>query len=144
MPWQYTGPISARDIPSLLNDFKRVFGRLSQVVMCYERVPSLVYGTTVTPGGNVSQVQLITVTNGVAFTIANPLHPREGAIITLDIYNNSGGVMGAITWGSQFNLGAAFTNPANGLHRIIQFYRTGAADAAAPQWREVSRGAADV
>jgi hypothetical protein len=81
----------------------------------------------------------IVATAGSAFTISNPLFPLwEGQEISFEIYNNSGGALGTITWGNAFKLGGAFTNPANGARRLITFRWNGA------NWMEVSRTAADI
>lgn len=113
--------------------------RLSRLVRCYEPVGPLTYGTTVQVGGDVARVQLITVTNATAFTIANPRSPREGAEITLDVFNNTAGAIGAITFGTEYQTAGAFVNPAAGKHRLIAFYRS-----VDSKWRETWRGAADI
>jgi hypothetical protein len=139
VPWQYVEPLGVKDVPSLLARFKVQFARLSQQVKAYEPVPTLTYGTTVQVPGELTRQLLLEVTDGVAFTIAAPTRPREGVEIVLDIYNNSGGAMGAITWNTAFKLAAAFTNPANTKHRLIAFYR--AKDSV---WRELYRSTADL
>jgi hypothetical protein len=128
-----------RSLESLRERLTDALGRLSNLVRCYEPVGALVYGTSILPGGDLSRQQLIEVTNGTAFTIENPRSPREGVEIVLDIYNNSGGAMGAITWGSEYEMAGAMTNPATGTHRLIAFYRT--KDGA---WRELYRSSANV
>lgn len=144
MPWQYVDPLSGKDLPTVLGHFKRIFARLSQLVKCYEVVPTLVYGTIVIPSGALEQIQLIAVTNGVAFQVANPLLPREGVEITLDFWNNTAGAMGAVTFGAEFQLAGAFVAPAAGKHRLYSFYRTGRAEATAQKWREKTRSPADI
>ena len=81
----------------------------------------------------------MTVSNNTPFTIADPERPREGAVITLDIRNNSGGAMGAVTFGDTYALQGAFTAPANAKHRLITFYRSPDG-----KWREMSRSANDL
>jgi hypothetical protein len=91
----------------------------------------------VTPDAPKGDVQQITVTDNAAFTIGAPTNAGKSQRMVFDIYNNSGGAMGAITWNATFKLAGAFTNPANGQHRLIMFER----DASA--WREVNRSSAD-
>ena len=97
------------------------------------------YGVTVTPG--VQSWETITVTNATAFTVAAPFASPSAAqhgVMVIEIFNNSGGVMGAITWNATYKLvGGAFTNPANGLHRYIKFEWNGA------NWIETGRATAD-
>ena len=79
------------------------------------------YGTTVNTDAGAGGYCRIVVTDGTAFTIANPTNPFVSQILTYEIVNSSGGAMGAITWGGDFQLAGAFTNPANGLKRTITF-----------------------
>jgi hypothetical protein len=139
VPWQYVEPLGVKDIPTLLARFKAQFARLSQQVKAYELPVALTYGTTVQVPGEYSRQLLITATNGVGFTIANPTRPREGVELVFDVFNNSGGVLGAITWGSEYQLAGAMTNPANTKHRLIAFYRTRDF-----KWRELYRSVADI
>lgn len=44
----------------------------------------------------------ISRTTGVAFTVANPIAAQPGAILTVELFNNSGGALGAVTWGSAY------------------------------------------
>lgn len=97
----------------------------------------LSYGTTVATDAAVPGDMLLGVTDGVAFTLANPTNPGEGRTLTYFVVNGSGGAMGAITWGSDFRLAGAFTNPASGNARVITFRYLGGL------WRELSRSAAD-
>jgi hypothetical protein len=113
--------------------------RFAHHVTCYERVTVLVYGTTVRPGGRVTRYQTLRVTDTVAFTMENPADAREGVDITFDIENGSGGTMGAITWGTEYELTATFTNPASTKHRLISFGRS-----ADGKWRERYRSSGDM
>lgn len=97
----------------------------------------LTYGVSVATDAMRAEDFTINVTDAVAFTIANPTNPTEQRRITYNISNSSGGAMGAITWGSDFRLSGAFTNPANNQYRQIEFRRVGS------QWREQNRTAAD-
>jgi hypothetical protein len=110
-------------------------GRMGGVL---QRVVGLTYGTTVNTNAMVANTFELQVTDGVAFTIANPTNaPVIGQRIMYDIWNNSGGAMGVITWASEFKLAGAFTNPADGQRRRIEFERRSGA------WREVFRTDAD-
>ena len=80
----------------------------------------------------------INVTNGAAFTITNPVNSADGQRISIKVRNASGGAMGAITWGGAF-LYSAWTNPANGFSRTIDFVYNGTTS-----WVEASRTPADV
>lgn len=86
-----------------------------------------------------AQFERVTVNHLHNFGISNPAVRVPGGTITYDVANTSGGVMGTITWGSEFRLAGAFTNPATGQHRLITFVF----DDRANRWREVCRSAAD-
>lgn len=122
MVWHYADPREVTSLPVFVERIASTMKKLATAARCYEPVTQLTYGTTVRPGGNLTRAQLIEVTNTSAFTIANPEQPREGATITLDIYNNSGGTMGTITWGDEYALDGTVTNPADGDHLVISFY----------------------
>jgi hypothetical protein len=83
------------------------------------------------------QVVIGVLDNG-AFTISNPSNAMGGQSITYCILNSSGGSMGTITWGTQFKLAGAFSNPANGKRRTIRFFFDGT------YWIEEARAAADI
>jgi hypothetical protein len=95
------------------------------------------YGTNVVITASLANRFRIPVTNGVAFTILNPISPRTGQRITIRIINTSGGAMGVITWDTAFKL-SAWTNPANGFSRSISFSYNGS------NWIEESRTPADI
>lgn len=99
---------------------------------------ALTYGATVNTDAKVGNVFTITATDTNAFTVANPTNTANGVPLEYHIVNSSGGVMGAITWGTNFRLEGAFTNPANGQRRVIVFRREGAS-----LLREVHRSIAD-
>lgn len=104
------------------------------------------YGTTVPIYAHVGN-NLVTVTNGTAFTISNPIDAanQSGSSnilcttpLTLSIYNNSGGAMGAITWGSKYKMAGGtgtWANPANTKWATISFLYDYALDA----WVETGR-----
>jgi hypothetical protein len=81
---------------------------------------------------------LVDVTSTSAFAIANPTNVEAaGQILTICLKNASGGVMGAVTWGTKYKM-ASWTNPANGYSRSITFFYDGT------NWIEQSRTTADV
>lgn len=88
------------------------------------------YSASITPTAVSGKWQTITVTNATAFTINAPtLTPttKETQELVIEIFNNSGGVMGAITWNAVFKFnGFVWTNPATGLHRFAKFEWNGA------------------
>ncbi len=97
------------------------------------------YGVTVTIDSSLGSTFAISANDGVAFTISNPTNPRTatGQRIEIIVRNVSGGVMGAITWGTAYKL-SAWTNPASANSRTIGFMYDGT------NWVEVSRTPADV
>lgn len=99
------------------------------------------YSASITPDAPAGGWQTITVTNGTAFTINAPTNPPASTLfqeLTIEIFNNSGGVMGAVTWNAAFKLvGGAFTNPANANKRFVAFKWNGT------HWIEQSRAGAD-
>lgn len=84
-----------------------------------------------------SYFEIVDTASGTARTIANPTKAVEGQEITYSVQNNSGGVLGALAFGSEFRRAGAWTQPANGQRRSITFRRRSGA------WREVCRTAAD-
>ena len=99
---------------------------------------SLTYGTTVNTNAARGDNFSIEVTDTVAFTVANPTKSRDGQRLQYDVYNNSGGAMGTVTFGSDFKLAGSWVSPADTTHRLIGFFRDGLL------WRETFRTAADV
>lgn len=96
------------------------------------------YGPSVATNAGQGNFHRVTVTNGTAFTIANPTNLQAGQTILYDVLNSSGGAMGVITWDTLFKLAGAFTNPANTKRRTISFYYDGTS------LIEVNRAAADI
>lgn len=80
----------------------------------------------------------LNVTTGTAFVMDAPTSGIDGQIITIRIFNSSGGALGVITWAAGWQLAGAFTNPASGKNRAITFSREGGV------WYEQYRTAADV
>jgi hypothetical protein len=127
--WRING--STGDVTSLV-------GSRSLVNVGAQGVEGLTYGATVTSDGSRYGIKRLTVTNGTGFTIANPTNPLTGTRLTYEIRNSSGGAMGTLTWGSDFRLGGAFTNPANGFRKTISFWYDSAA------WMQDGAVSADV
>lgn len=107
------------------------------------KLVTLTYGTTVTPALKDGNVFLIDVTNGTAFTIANPSNENgDGADFTIIVKNSSGGAHGAITWGSRYKLaGGTSVTVATGKNQSITFVDAGGASSA---YYEISRTNGDV
>lgn len=106
----------------------------------FPRVPgvALTYGATVNTDAQAAETFYLNVTNGTAFTIANPTNKFAGLDITYEIKNSSGGAMGAVTWGADFLLAGAFVAPANTKRRMYSFRHDGT------NWVEQWRSAADI
>src|ERR1044071_8212502 len=80
----------------------------------------LTYGTTVNTNLTLGNMCRLTVTDGVAFTMAKPTGMVDGQELYYMIINSSGGAMGAITWNGAFKV-EPFTNPANTKRRMLTF-----------------------
>lgn len=99
------------------------------------------YGPTVAIDMSQGDYAVIVVTNGVAFTIANPTNdPGEGCALTLLVCNNSGGVMGAVTFGTKFKTQAGIAFPANGNCREYDFTKVNGLTGAGDTWVMHSSG----
>jgi hypothetical protein len=95
------------------------------------------YGVSVAIDASLGNEYVVTATDGVAFTVANPTNATTGQRISIRIRNTSGGVLGAVTWDTLYKL-AAWTSPATANSRAIDFQYDGT------NWVEVSRTPADV
>lgn len=98
---------------------------------------TVTYSASMTINAATGNIFTITATNGTAFTINAPTNPSTGAKMRLRIRNASGGALGAITWNAVFKM-AAFTSPANGFSRAIDWDYDGT------NWVMASQSAADV
>lgn len=96
----------------------------------------LPYSASIATDAGLSSSFRIEPTNGTAFTIAFPTNGVKGQRLLYCIRNISGGAMGVVTWTS-FKM-AAFTNPANGSNRCIEFKFDGF------NYYEINRTTADV
>jgi hypothetical protein len=100
-------------------------------------VPLALAATVVTNASLGDHFEITDTAPGTARTIQNPTNSVEDQDLTYDVYNNSGGALGAYTFDTQFKLAGAWVQPANGQRRMITFKRRNGA------WRETSRTAAD-
>ncbi len=107
----------------LLRELNRRLGQWKRAQEDFADPYDLPYSATVTINALASVYFTLVVTNGTAFTLANPLNPGPGQDLWLDIKNSSGGAMGAITWGTEFLRDASWANPANTKRRVIGFTR---------------------
>lgn len=106
-----------------------------------QRLAAPAYAVSITPDALAGAWQTITVTNATAFTVnapANPPDASHSAELTIEIVNNAGAAMGAITWDAAFVFqGFVWANPANGKKRFARFEWNGA------KWVCVSMASAD-
>ena len=104
------------------------------------RVVNPTYGPVVTVDLSQGAWFRVTVTNGVAFTVSNPINvsSASGIEIQMTIRNTSGGAAGALTFGALYKIGGAWVQAATGFSRSIQFTFDGT------NWIETGRTAADV
>lgn len=87
-------------------------------------VATITYSASMTPDVPLGRTSVITATTGAAFTINAPGQPAMGGLIRLRIVNASGGALGVITWNAIYKR-SAWTSPANGFHRTIEFQYDG-------------------
>lgn len=109
---------------------------------------AITYAAAMTPELATGSDQIITATNGVAFTVNAPTFagaamsatnpPIANFVWRLTIRNTSGGAAGALTLNAVFKIGAAWTQPATGNSRTIWFRWNGTNHV------EIGRTAADV
>lgn len=103
-----------------------------------EAISTITYSASMTPALDLGNQQVITATNNTAFTINAPTGAGTGNRWNLMIRNTSGAGLGAATFNAVFKLGAAWTQPATGFSRSIQFVFDGTNHV------EIGRTAADV
>jgi hypothetical protein len=101
------------------------------------KIAAITYSASMTPDASLGDMQVITATNGTAFTINAPASGLVGQEMELMIRNTSGGALGVATFNAVFKM-TAWTQPANGFSRTIYFRNDGT------NWVEVGRTAADV
>ena len=84
---------------------------------------AIAYSATVYIDASSSDIWVLNVTNGSAFTIEAPVNLQVGHRYTLVIKNASGGSLGTVTWNAIFK--QAFSAPANGYGQAIDFFYDG-------------------
>ena len=85
---------------------------------------TVTYSASMTIDASTGCVFVITATNATAFTINAPTNPTTDATMKIIIRNTSGGALGAVTWNAVFKM-SAWTSPATGNSRTIEFYYNG-------------------
>lgn len=113
---------------SQIADYTGVYQLVNSNV--YQARAQPTYSAAITPNPTSGPWQTITVTNATAFTINQPTGTTLSAGITtemtIEVFNNSGGAMGAITWNGAFVFaGQTWTNPATGKRRFARFEYNG-------------------
>lgn len=108
-----------------------VVARMAQPPRFYT-TQTLSYSPSITPNPAQGEYMIVPVTDNVNFTINAPTTSKNGTI-TVEIDNNSGGVMGSITWNATYVLGTAFASPASNGKASISFSWNGT------NWIEVAR-----
>ena len=88
---------------------------------------TLTYGTTINTNAALGDDFILTITDGVNFTIAAPTNPAAGREINYTFRNTSGGGVGTVTWDSVFKLPSVPANwsPPTGFSRSINFIYDG-------------------
>ena len=103
----------------------------------WKRVTPTYAGTTAINAA-LGNLFVITGTNNSAITVGNPSNAQTGQYIRIRVRNTSGGALGVWTFDTLYKLGAAWTQPATGFSRSIDFEYDGT------NWVEANRAAADV
>jgi len=98
---------------------------------------TLTYANPVVIDADLGAEFRLTPTDGVAITISDPTPMVDGQIIVLTIINTFG-VLGALSFGSNTKIGAAWVQPANGYRRTIWLSCDGS------KCHEIGRTAVDV
>lgn len=103
----------------------------------YYDLGALTYSASMTIDASAGNIFEIAATNGTAFTINAPTNPQTGQRMVILVRNTSGGALGAVTWNAVFKL-SAWTSPATGFSRSIQFYYNGT------NWVQIGQTGVDV
>lgn len=98
---------------------------------------TITYSASMTPAAASGNEQIISATDGVAFTLNAPSGPRTGQYLEITIRNATAGALGAATWNAVYKM-TAWVQPATGTSRTIVFRYNGT------NWVEKGRTAADV
>lgn len=89
-----------------------------------DELPRADYSASIDLDAATGSIFIITANTVAAFTINAPKNGIAPQPIKIVIKNTSGGALGAITWNAVFKK-TAFTNPANGFSRAIEFFYDG-------------------
>lgn len=92
-----------------------------------ETVVNQTGGGTITPALATTNRYVIVVGDSTAFTIGAPSGNATGQEVVFEIFNNSGGAMGGITWNSAWKMDSSFAVPASTKRCTIRFTRSGSA-----------------
>jgi hypothetical protein len=85
------------------------------------RYKTVTYVASMTPNCRDGDIFVITATNSTAFTINAATNGVNGMVIKITVRNTSGGALGTITWDPLYKM-SAWTNPATGFSRTVEFY----------------------
>jgi hypothetical protein len=100
-------------------------------------------GGTLTIDAAITSIYEVLVNDTNGFTIGAPANSSDGMLLDVVVFNNNaiigGGTMGPVTWSPVFHK-SAFTNPANGFNRTIQFYFDGTSNV----WRQRNASTVDI
>lgn len=99
-------------------------------------IRAIPYSASMTLDCSQGEVFTIAVTNGKPYAIT-AANQYLGELVALDIFNKTGGTLGAVTFGAGFKAGP-FTPPGPGAHRAITFLSDGT------NLREIAQTSADV
>lgn len=91
------------------------FGAATQ----FKRV-TITYGTSMTPNAVAGDTQIITITDGVAFTVNNPINGTTGQRLRIIFRNTSGGAAGVASFGANYKNGT-ITMPATAFSRTYEW-----------------------
>lgn len=103
----------------------------------FAKLVTATYSTSITLDAAAGPSHVITATNGVAFAINAPSNPVVGKRISVTIRNAAGGPLGAVTWNAVFKM-SAWTQPANGFSRTIDFIYNGS------EWVQAAQTGVDI
>lgn len=104
-------------------------------------IVTLAYSPSIVTDASAGSWQIVTATNATAFVFGSVLNPpsaTESQELTIEVFNNSGGALGLVTFNSPFKMaGYTWTSPATGFRRNITFRWNGT------NWIAVRVSAAD-
>jgi hypothetical protein len=112
-----------------IESISRALLKLERALWAPEPFVRLTYSASMTPDITRGKYRLfrISATTGAAFTINRPIGGQDGAMLTIDVVNASGGGLGVITWASEYVFLSTWTAPAAGTHANASFVKLGSA-----------------